>query len=71
MPPRKYCSYNAKNVENAVTAVEQELPKRAAAKIFGIPRSTSQDKSLGWFPLRSRLGRCTGFTTAEENGIIE
>ena len=52
-------------------AVEQCMSKRAAAKEFGIPISTLQEKSKGQFPLRSRLGRCTVFTTAEDNDIVE
>ena len=71
MPPRKYCSYDPKSLENAVTAGEQYLPKRAATKGFGIPWSTLQDMQKGWFSLRSRLGKCTVFTTAEENDIVE
>ena len=32
MPPRKYCSYEPKNLENVVKVVEQDMPKRPVAK---------------------------------------
>ena len=47
MPPRKYCSHVPKNLGNAVTTVEQDIPKRAAAKELGIARFTLQDMSTG------------------------
>ena len=52
-------------------AVEQGIPKLAAAKEFGITRSTLQDKSTGSFLLGLRLGRFTVLTTAEEKDSVE
>ena len=52
-------------------AVEQDMPKRVVATVFGVPRFTLQDESTVWFPLGSRLGRLNVFRTVEQNDIVE
>ena len=73
MPPNKYCSYDSMQEPGECgQSIWAGNAETSSGKRIRYPyRSTLQDKSTGRFPLRSRLGRCTVLTTAEEKEIVE
>lgn len=63
--------YKQEDVEKAVDVVRREgMSIAAAAKSFGIPKSTLQDKVNGKYSLDARIGRPSVLTPEEEKLIV-
>lgn len=71
MPRHKYRQYNQDTVKKAVEAVvRKELSLNKASKLYGIPRTTIQDKVKGLVPVEARSGPKTNLTMAEEDNVV-
>ncbi|CAK1603693.1 unnamed protein product [Parnassius mnemosyne] len=62
--------YTEEDLEAAIQAIQNGMSKRAAAKVFGIPRGTLQFRLQGNF-LKTRPGPPTILTNDEENTLVE
>ncbi|KAJ8039126.1 Tigger transposable element-derived protein 2 [Holothuria leucospilota] len=71
MPRHKYRQYNQDTVKKAVEAVvRKELSLNKASKLYGIPRTTIQDKVKGLVPVEARSGPKTNLTMEEEDKLV-
>lgn len=63
--------YSEEQMERALRAVELGMPKKTAAKRFGVPRSTIADKIFGRTPRGRKIGANPVLKKKEEEKIVE
>lgn len=67
---KKICNYADEKMAEAVRAVSHGMPKKTAAKTFGVPRSTLADKISGRYRESKKIGRDPFLSQAEERNIV-
>ena len=68
---RPILQYDDKRMQEAIRAVEGGMPKKTAARTFGVPRSTLADKINGKSPHHRKMGRDPFLSAEEEARIVE
>lgn len=69
--PKKICKYPEEQMKAAVNAVLKGMPKKQAAKIYNVPRSTIADKISGRYRQGKRIGRDPFLSEDEELQIVK
>ena len=69
--PKKKMKYSTSAMDDAVKAVRNGMATKTAAKRFGVPRSTFQDKVAGRYREGKRPGRDTFLSAEEEQLLVE
>ena len=68
---RQRCKYDPAKMAAAISLVRGGMPQSRAAKLFGVPRSTLQDKVKGRVPEEpTRPGPAPVLTQAEEKTLV-
>jgi len=64
--------YDDNQMVDAIAAVTNgDMSKKAAAKQFGVPRSTLQDKIAGRTPINRKMGKDPFLSAVQESEIVE
>lgn len=62
--------YSEADINECLSAIKKGVPFRAACRRFNIPRSTVKFRCSGKWSGKTRKGKPTALTIAEENDIV-
>ena len=71
MHPSQYGGYTPEQMDKAVSAVQQQMSIRAAAEMYGVPKSTLGDRISGRIPPGTDSGASRYLADSEEEKLAE